>query len=176
LVNLLVSSVVLPTLANDVRSVFYISKSENGNQVHYGIKLNQNCLPANNRPVYVYWLMESGKTEGIVPVLETPAYGIGSQKVFGNNVNIVLNGLKNRGVEQIRLASSKSGGRCQVKAYTEINNVEKQFSRVHIDLVATKQNPLTRGALAGRIVQWTIFRSDGTREIIPCRSNCKFGI
>jgi hypothetical protein len=40
---------------NDVRSVFYVSKSENQNQVHYGLRVDASCRPLKDTPVFAYW-------------------------------------------------------------------------------------------------------------------------
>jgi Domain of unknown function (DUF4833) len=40
---------------HDVRSVFPIEKSQNRNQVHYGVHLSEACVPPRDAPVYVYW-------------------------------------------------------------------------------------------------------------------------
>lgn len=39
----------------DVRSVFHVEKSENQNQVHYGIRLDAACRPLGKTPVFAYW-------------------------------------------------------------------------------------------------------------------------
>jgi hypothetical protein len=178
LTNLVIFSFVSPSMANEVKSVFYLSKSENSNQVHYGVTLNQNCLPANNKkPVYAYWLMPGGKTEPINQITESLAYGIASQTVSEKKIDIVLNSFKSRGIDKpITLVSSKSSGKCQVKAYTKINKVQKEFSHAHIDLADIKKSPFNGMTVGGRVVKLTIFSSDGSSEIFPCSSNCKFGI
>ncbi|MDB4986450.1 MAG: hypothetical protein JWN04_1628 [Myxococcaceae bacterium] len=40
---------------HDVRSVFHVEKSENQNQVHYGVRLDAACHPQGNSPVFAYW-------------------------------------------------------------------------------------------------------------------------
>jgi hypothetical protein len=39
----------------DVRSMFYVAKSENQNQVHYAIRLDEDCKPVAEAPVFAYW-------------------------------------------------------------------------------------------------------------------------
>lgn len=41
--------------AYDVPTVFYIAKSENGVQVHYGLRLDAACRPVGKNPVFAYW-------------------------------------------------------------------------------------------------------------------------
>src|ERR1700709_410946 len=40
---------------HDVHSVFHVEKSENQNQVHYGVRLDAACHPQGNSPVFAYW-------------------------------------------------------------------------------------------------------------------------
>ncbi|MBW4578149.1 MAG: DUF4833 domain-containing protein [Tildeniella nuda ZEHNDER 1965/U140] len=172
----MVLSIASSSVAKDVSSLFYVSKSDNRNQAHYGVQLNQKCLPTNSRPVYAYWRMANGKTEELLSI-EEPAYGIASQSVSGNNTNLILNGFQNRGIQRmIALTASGSNGRCQAKAYTNINGVRKELSYIHIDLADVRRNPFGGGTIGGRVVRLTLISSDGTQEAIPCSSNCRFGI
>src|SRR5215471_13225370 len=61
----------------DIPSVFFIAKSQNRNQVHYGIRLDRSCRPSGERPVFAYWRMleNHGELEPLLPV-ETTAYGL----------------------------------------------------------------------------------------------------
>ena len=38
-------------------SVFFVAKSENRNEVHYGFALDAACSPAGPAPVFAYWRM-----------------------------------------------------------------------------------------------------------------------
>ena len=51
---------------NDVQSVFHVSKSQNRNQVHYALRLDQQCRPVGKAPVYGYWkkLEKRGRSKG----------------------------------------------------------------------------------------------------------------
>jgi hypothetical protein len=40
---------------HDLRSVFHVEKSENQNQVHYGVRLDADCRPVGKTPVFAYW-------------------------------------------------------------------------------------------------------------------------
>ena len=70
--------------ANDARSVMHIEKSENRNQVHYGLHLSPGCAPASDTPVYVYWRQRERGPDVVLPLLsiERPAYGISAQRVL----------------------------------------------------------------------------------------------
>ncbi len=41
--------------AHDVRTVFFISKSDDKSRVDYGIRLNEHCAPTGDDAVYPYW-------------------------------------------------------------------------------------------------------------------------
>ena len=61
----------------DVKSVFFIAKSQNRNQVHYGIRLDKECSPLGRRPLFAYWRMfeKGGELEPLLGT-EGPAYGL----------------------------------------------------------------------------------------------------
>ena len=64
--------------------LFTISKSENKNRVQYAIRVNDDCVPAGDAPVFAYWLMLEqgpGRTEPLLP-REVPAYGAANQAVL----------------------------------------------------------------------------------------------
>ena len=70
--------------ARIVRSVFFVAKSENHNEVHYGIALDATCTPAGPAPVFAYWRMRERGPLATEPLLsrEVAAYGVGDpQKV-----------------------------------------------------------------------------------------------
>ena len=89
--------------SRDVESVFYVAKSENKNQVHYGIALDAWCAPVGDTPVFVYWRMREvgpSVTESLLP-REVPAYGLAEQRVLdrspdGGRVTIALRALPSR--------------------------------------------------------------------------------
>jgi len=61
-----------------VRSVFFVAKSENRNEVHYGVALDSACVPAGSSPVFAYWRMRERSPLATEPLLarEVSAYGI----------------------------------------------------------------------------------------------------
>jgi hypothetical protein len=83
-VALLCTLLVIPTLAaraaadgvsfgpHDVRSVFHVAKSENGNQVHYALRLSDTCQPLGKQPAFAYW--RRARTKGFI---EAPLEGMG---------------------------------------------------------------------------------------------------
>jgi len=89
LVAALVAGLAAPALADpptfgrtDVRSVFFIGKSQNRNQVHYGIRLDAQCAPAGAAPVVGYWknLEQGPNAVSAIRRSEERAYGIAFQR------------------------------------------------------------------------------------------------
>lgn len=156
--------------ATDLNSIFFISKSDNGNQVHYGVKTNADCSLKTAKPVYPYWKLQNGRLEGLL-AMEVPAFGIARQSVSGNEVVMEVNGFKGRGISRpIMIRSTPSANKgCQISAFTQINGESSQLLRVHIDL--------TRSGffgLGGTVHSITFYGADNQQEKIVCESNCRF--
>ena len=90
-------------VVSGVRSVFFIAKSENRNEVHYGVALDSACVPTGLTPVFAYWRMRERGPLATEPLLsrEVPAYGVaGPQRVErgerGGRVVFRLNALPRR--------------------------------------------------------------------------------
>lgn len=177
--NFILLSGAAPLLANDIPSVFHIAKNDNANQVHYGIRLNQNCVPIPNKPVYVYWQKEDGTTKELMQ-LEQAGYGIFSQSVSSSKVDIILNAFHSRGIQKI--ISFKpvklNNGSCQASAFTSINGKSRELTKLYILLSNINRNPFTGGTIGGRIVNLTLISStndEKSEEVISCTSDCRFG-
>ena len=119
---------------NDVRSVAFVSKSENKNEVHYGVALDERCMPAGSAPVYGYWQMLERGPSAIEPILdrEQRAYGIASQSVSGNRVTLQLRALPGRNivVETGRAADNT----CTARAIAPIDGKMAQVANVYVKL------------------------------------------
>ena len=156
--------------AASLNSIFFISKSDNDNQVHYGVQTNADCSLKSSKPVYPYWKLESGRLEHLLS-MEVPVFGIASQSVSGNEVAIEVNGFKGRGISKpitIRSTRSKSQG-CQISAFTKVNGGVTRLLQVHIDL--TRDGFL---GLGGTVHSITFYGADQKQEKIVCKSNCSF--
>jgi hypothetical protein len=176
-INFIFLSFTLPSRANDIPSVFYVSKNDNGNQIHYGIRLNKNCSPEGNKSVYVYWIREN-RTTGNLLSLEEPAYGIARQSVSGEDVEVMLQFFQDRGIKKpIVLRTSKlNNGTCQTKAFTTINGSQKQLANIHIFLDNIFINPFTGSTIGGTVVNLKMISPNKEQEVISCTSDCRFGI
>lgn len=122
---------------SDVRTVFLVSKNENRNQVHYGIRLDAHCEPRGATPVFAYWRnLESGPAD-LSPLLpiELRAYGIAEQRIDRRGalvaVDIRLAALSER---VVRIEVSQANGRCRARAFTSIGGQQARLHRVHVIL------------------------------------------
>jgi uncharacterized protein DUF4833 len=124
--------------ARDVASVFHVSKSENRNEVHYGIHLDDHCAPTGAAPVFAYWrMLERGPRE-TEPLLsrEAAAYGLLDQKVLarsaaGGRTVVRLRALSSK---TIVIDSSVRDGVCVAVASTMIDGAHAVLARVHANV------------------------------------------
>ncbi|WNG36982.1 DUF4833 domain-containing protein [Archangium violaceum] len=126
------------TPARSTQSVFFIAKSENRNQVHYGIRVDEDCRPLGPKPVHGYWrMLEKGETE-MAPLLgiEAPAYGlVDAQQVEhtpeGWRVRVQLQAFSERTIE---IDVLRENGRCVTRAWTTVGGVTSQLDHVYVRL------------------------------------------
>jgi hypothetical protein len=123
---------------HDVASVFFVAKSENRNQVHYGVRLDPTCAPAGAAPVFVYWRMLEHGPAATEPLLsrEMPAYGLADQHVVerradGGRVVVRLRALPDRLIEITTVARE---GQCDVSATTPIDGTPAALASVFVQL------------------------------------------
>jgi hypothetical protein len=122
----------------EVPSVFFIAKSENKNQVHYGLHLAADCTPATSAPAFGYWrMLERGPT-ATEPLLsmEAPAYGFARQRVVysgpdGGRVVVALRALPDR---PIVVSSWRGPDGCAASAETDIGGAPAVLTRVFVQL------------------------------------------
>lgn len=120
----------------DVDSLFFISKSENHNQVHYGVRLDAACKPVGPRPVFAYWrMLEEGPT-ATAPLLdrEQAAYGLDeAQVVFGSatspRVRIRLRSFPDR---PIVVRPELRGDHCVASVVCDIRGEAARLERIHV--------------------------------------------
>lgn len=124
---------------HDVQSVFFVSKSENKNQVHYGVRLDAHCAPRGGAPVAAYWRMLERGPSDTDELLghEAPAYGIAQQRVTargdaGGTVRIALRALPGRAIDVTTLKNAD--GKCSATATTAIHGAVAQLQHVHAQI------------------------------------------
>jgi len=121
----------------DPTSVFLVAKSENKNQVHYGVKLDEACNVVGTNPLYGYWRMLEKKGE-IEPILsrEVRAYGLDpAQRIekAGDATTIYarLNAIPDR---LLRVTVVRTAGRCQAQATMSIAGTDAHLRLIYIRL------------------------------------------
>ena len=134
----LVVGVARGDAGHDVASVFFVAKSENRNQVHYGIHLDGGCAPAGTAPVFAYWRMLERGPLATEPLLrrEVDAYGFAEQRVVergadGGRVALGLRALPGR---VISVTSAAREGTCEATATTAIGGAPAALQRVFVQL------------------------------------------
>jgi hypothetical protein len=115
----------------DVPSVFHIAKSQNRNQVHYALQVDEACAARGPAPVLPYWRMfEKGPkvTEALLSY-EQSAYGLESQKVRPDGkVNIVLKAVPDR---TIVIEPRRNGKVCEAIAVATIDGKQARLANVY---------------------------------------------
>lgn len=122
----------------DVPSLFHISKSENRNQVHYGLHLTAGCVPRGPSPVFAYWRELDIDDQATSPLLdyEQAAYGIAqdqrvSREAGKYQVHFVLRAFPDRPL--VAVARVARGG-CSAVVRTQITKVTALLERIHLQL------------------------------------------
>jgi hypothetical protein len=120
-------------------SLFTIGKSQNKNQVQYAVRVDGQCAPASNGPVFAYWRMRELGPTRVEPLQpgELRAYGPASQastgrSTTGGRLSLVLRALPNRPivVETQRAAD----GACKVFATIAIAGRPAHLFDVYVKL------------------------------------------
>jgi hypothetical protein len=122
----------------DIPSVFFIAKSQNKNQVHYGIHVDRDCRPHGDAPVFAYWRMleDHGHLEPLLD-REVPAYGLCERQVVESagadqtSIRVCLRALSDRPVV-LNVGRTASG--CQASASTTIAGTEARLHFVYARL------------------------------------------
>lgn len=119
-------------------SVFHIAKSENKNQVHYGVHLDDACRPLAKTPVYGYWRELEQGPSATSPILkhEQPAYGLTRPRRIqhveqGGLVEIGLRGFPDR---PVRIETFRNGTQCVARAVTTIKGQPAILQSIYVEL------------------------------------------
>ena|SRR5579859_5096822 len=127
-----------PEQGRSVRSVFFVSKSENRNQVHYGVTLDGSCAPAGSAPVFAYWRMRERGPLATEPLLshEVAAYGVAEPQQVergegGGRVVFRLNAIPRRA---IAIDAAPDGQGCVATARVMIGGTAAALTSVFVQL------------------------------------------
>ncbi len=117
-----------------IPSALFVSKSENKNQVHYGVYVDERCAFASASPVYAYWRMLERGPSATEPLLarEQSAYGVASQRVVGDTVTVTLRALPTRPI--VVKVTRAEDGTCSAVAQTTIDGQSARLFNVHVAL------------------------------------------
>ncbi len=121
-----------------VPSAFFVAKSENRNQVHYGVRVDAGCRPAGDAPVFAYWRMLERGAQATEPLLsrEVPAYGLADQRVLERRADggRALVRLQALGTRTIEVDTSARDGVCIATATTTIAGQPATLANVYVQL------------------------------------------
>ncbi len=109
----------LPVQAPD--SVVFLTKNTNRNQVHYGVKLDDDCMPAERKPVYAYWrMLEEGPDDRAKLMFwEQPGYGVKQETASEGQLTFIIRGVPER---EIRLETFATSDGCGARAFVNTPN------------------------------------------------------
>lgn len=123
------------TGARDPSSVFIIAKSQNKNQVHYGVRVDEACNVVGTHPVYGYWRMleRSGEIEPILSQ-EVPAYGVDPvQRIERDTTTTTIRTRLNAALDrELVVTVRRVEGRCEAEARTSIGGVVARLRWVYV--------------------------------------------
>ncbi len=123
---------------HDIRTLFSIGKNTDKNQVQYGIRLDADCVPVGDSPIYPYWRVYEKNPELTEDLnfLDRTAYGVRNQTVeqrspAGSKVVMRLRATSDR---SIGIYVHKEGNTCKGEALTFISGVASRLKHIHVQL------------------------------------------
>jgi len=123
---------------HDVRAVFVIGKSDDRNQVQYGIRLDAECVPVGDEPVYAYWrnYEKGGELTEDLNWMDRKAYAVKGQWVrerspAGSKVLLTLKATDERG---IAIMTKKQDGKCVAEAVATIDGQPAKLEKIFLQL------------------------------------------
>jgi len=121
-----------------VQSVFHIAKSENKNQVHYGVRVDRDCHPIGENPVYAYWRMRELGPNSTEPLLdrEQPAYGLHERQVVQHTLRADRIRVRLRAFADhpISIEVFRNGQRCLARALLRVHEQPAVLQSIYIDI------------------------------------------
>lgn len=112
----------------DVPTVFFINKSDDGSRVDYGMRLDQNCRPANDEAIFPYWREFDNppvRTHGL-KWIEYMAYGVSDQRLVSRSDSGSVYRVKLKQFTRpiVISTSRRQDGRCAATARMTIASLE----------------------------------------------------
>jgi hypothetical protein len=121
-----------PVRAEEPDSVFHIDRNKNRNQVHYGVHVDEQCLPLGSEPVYNYWLRLEKDPPVVEPLhfYQQAAYGFQKQEVESDHrIEIRLRALPDR---QLVIRVTPVGRRCKAETFMTISGTQAYLDKVFV--------------------------------------------
>ncbi|HEV8549908.1 MAG TPA: DUF4833 domain-containing protein, partial [Polyangiaceae bacterium] len=125
--------------ANDVPTVFFISKSDDRNRVDYWMRLDAHCQPVNDDALTPYW-REFEKAPPVVThsigLLDRMAYGIAAQRVASRTATSSDYAVRLKAVGRpIGITTHRDAkGKCVSVARTTIAGTTAELLSIHVKL------------------------------------------
>jgi len=111
---------------NKAGHLFFIERSKNKNLVQYDIRLGENSVPPDLRPVNAYWILENGRREELNSIERKYAYGIARQeKLDKDKFKVMLAAFKGLEIIVEKLNDS-------FKAVVSIHGRESILQKIYI--------------------------------------------
>jgi hypothetical protein len=125
--------------SHDIRTTFFISKSDDRNRVDYAMRLDASCAPYGEAPVFAYWrIFEGSSPVGLkeLSFMDRIPYGISSQQVSSRSATGGELSLRLKQLDRlIQITTKKTAdGRCSVLTRTAVNGVQAQLVSVFAKL------------------------------------------
>jgi hypothetical protein len=122
----------------DVRTLFGIGKNTDRNEVQYGIRLDKDCLPVGEEPIYAYWRQYEKGPEVTADLnwLDKTGYGIKDQRVAERSAagSKVLMRLRATSDRTIAVLVRKEGSACVAEPVAFIAGTPARLSHIHVQL------------------------------------------
>jgi hypothetical protein len=123
----------------DVRTVFFIGKSDDRDEVHYGIRLDRDCRPIGANPIFPYWLqLERGPDEvDDLNFLDRTVYSVRTLNVDrgeGRDTSHVTFTLQATQDRLVTVEAKREGSQCVAAAKAVVAGSVAKLDRIFVKL------------------------------------------
>lgn len=113
-------------------SVFHIDRNKNRNQVHYGVRVDEDCRPIGPEPVYNYWLRREKDPPEVEALhfYQQAAYGFQKQNIESDGrIEVRLRALPDR---QLVVRVTSVDGACKAETFLTIDGKQAYLEKVFV--------------------------------------------
>lgn len=121
-----------PAVAGSPDSVFHIDRNKNRNQVHYGVRVDENCQPVGDEPVYNYWLRLERNPPEVeqLSFFQQGAYGFQKQNIEADGrIEVRLRAMPDR---QLVVRVTSVRGTCKAETFMTIGGRQAYLEKVFV--------------------------------------------